>query len=70
MAEGNPCIEYIKYITMPWFGKFDIERKEENGGNKSYALIEDLVADYVKGDLHPGDLKVREGLVKYGLVWP
>ena len=57
IAEGNPCIEYIKYITMPWFGKFDVDRKEENGGKKSYETIEALVEDYVKGDLHPGDLK-------------
>jgi tyrosyl-tRNA synthetase len=34
IVEGNPCLEYIKYIVFPWFGKFDVVRKESNGGNK------------------------------------
>jgi tyrosyl-tRNA synthetase len=34
IVEGNPCLEYIKYIVFPWFGKFDVARKESNGGNK------------------------------------
>jgi len=34
VVEGNPCLEYIKYIVLPWFGSFDVARKEANGGNK------------------------------------
>ncbi|GJS95187.1 tyrosine--tRNA ligase 1, cytoplasmic-like protein isoform X1 [Tanacetum coccineum] len=34
IVEGNPCLEYIKYIVFPWFNKFEVERKEENGGAK------------------------------------
>ncbi len=34
VVEGNPCIEYVKYIIMPWFGKFDVKRAEANGGDK------------------------------------
>jgi len=33
-VEGNPCLEYIKYIVLPWFGSFEVHRKEANGGNK------------------------------------
>lgn len=57
VVAGNPCIEYIKYITMPWFGKFEVVRPESNGGNKAYTDMEELEADYTSGALHPGDLK-------------
>eukprot|EP00249_Psilotum_nudum_P004683 c18191_g1_i1 orf=176-1372(+) len=57
VVEENPCIEYIQYISLPWFGKFEVERKEEHGGNRTYTTIEELVEDYKSGALHPGDLK-------------
>ncbi|PWA84335.1 tyrosyl-tRNA synthetase, class Ib [Artemisia annua] len=56
-VEGNPCLEYIKYIVFPWFNEFNVERTEQNGGAKVFATYEELVADYAKGDLHPADLK-------------
>ena len=31
---GNPCIEYVQYIVMPWFNQFEVQRDEKNGGNK------------------------------------
>ncbi|KAJ3693427.1 hypothetical protein LUZ60_008907 [Juncus effusus] len=57
IVAGNPCLEYIKYIVLPWFGSFEVTRQEQNGGNKVYTTIEELVEDYESGDLHPGDLK-------------
>jgi len=56
-VEGNPCLEYIRSITFPWFGKFEVERSEQNGGSKTYTCMEELEADYTSGALHPGDLK-------------
>jgi len=56
-VEGNPCLEYIQYVVLPWFGHFEVSRKEEYGGNKKYESYEDLVADYESGALHPGDVK-------------
>ncbi len=56
MVDGNPCIEYIKYITFPWFNQFEVTRDEKNGGNKTYLSMEDLVADYSSGALHPSRL--------------
>lgn len=32
-VEGNPCVAYVTYIVLPWFGKFVVERSEANGGN-------------------------------------
>lgn len=57
VVEGNPCIEYIKYIVLPWFNKFSVQRSEANGGNKEYLNVEELVEDYKSGALHPSDLK-------------
>ncbi|CAM8990488.1 unnamed protein product [Rhodiola kirilowii] len=57
IVQGNPCLEYVKYMIFPWFGKFKVERKAENGGDRIYQTFEDLVAEYESGELHPGDLK-------------
>lgn len=57
VVEGNPCLEYIKYIVLPWFGSFDVARKEANGGNKTYRGMDEVIADYSSGALHPADLK-------------
>jgi tyrosyl-tRNA synthetase len=54
---GNPCLEYIKYIVLPWCGVFSIQRPDENGGNKDYTTYEDVEKDFVDGALHPGDVK-------------
>ncbi|KAH0454515.1 hypothetical protein IEQ34_016439 [Dendrobium chrysotoxum] len=57
IVEGNPCLEYIKYIIFPWFHKFEVIRQEENGGNKIFACMDELISDYESGALHPADVK-------------
>ncbi|KAG7573535.1 Aminoacyl-tRNA synthetase class Ic [Arabidopsis suecica] len=57
IVQGNPCLEYIKYIILPWFDEFTVERNEEYGGNKAYKSFEEIAAEYESGELHPGDLK-------------
>ncbi|ONI05987.1 hypothetical protein PRUPE_5G032600 [Prunus persica] len=34
VVEGNPCMEYVRYLILPWFNEFIVERFEKNGGNK------------------------------------
>eukprot|EP01104_Vermistella_antarctica_P001122 TRINITY_DN11179_c0_g1_i1.p1 TRINITY_DN11179_c0_g1~~TRINITY_DN11179_c0_g1_i1.p1 ORF type:complete len:387 (-),score=136.36 TRINITY_DN11179_c0_g1_i1:55-1215(-) len=53
----NPCFDYLKHLVFPKFGKCEITRKEENGGNKTYENYEEMEADYLSGALHPGDVK-------------
>jgi tyrosyl-tRNA synthetase len=55
--EGNPIVEYVKYIIFPKNGTFHIERAEKNGGNKTYETYEAFEEDYKSGALHPGDVK-------------
>ncbi|CAL9028883.1 unnamed protein product [Prunus brigantina] len=57
VVEGNPCMEYVKYLILPWFSEFIVERSEKNGGNKTFKSFEELAADYESGELHPADLK-------------
>ncbi|VAI88071.1 unnamed protein product [Triticum turgidum subsp. durum] len=57
IVDKNPCLEYIQYIVFPWFDKFEVVRKENNGGNKTFLTMDELVADYEAGDLHPADVK-------------
>lgn len=57
IVEGNPCLEYVKFIVFPWFHEFKIVRSADNGGDKIFTTFEELVADYSSGNLHPADLK-------------
>ncbi|XP_059431463.1 tyrosine--tRNA ligase 1, cytoplasmic [Corylus avellana] len=57
IVEGNPCLEYVKYLILPWFKEFIVERNAENGGHKTFTSFEELIADYESGELHPADLK-------------
>ncbi|KAE9611544.1 putative tyrosine--tRNA ligase [Lupinus albus] len=53
----NPCLEYVKYLILPWFNEFKVERGAANGGDKTFKNFEELAADYESGELHPADLK-------------
>ncbi|KAF5832012.1 tyrosyl-tRNA synthetase like-protein [Dunaliella salina] len=57
VVEGNPCLEYIRLIVLPWFNSVEVKRAEANGGDKTYRNMEEIEADYTSGALHPGDLK-------------
>ncbi|KAG2290838.1 hypothetical protein Bca52824_037507 [Brassica carinata] len=57
IVEGNPCLEYVKYIILPWFNEFTVERDEKHGGNKTFDNFEDIATDYESDKLHPMDLK-------------
>lgn len=55
--QDNPVLEYCKYIVFERVEEFVIERPEKFGGNASYDSYQDLEAAFVKGDIHPADLK-------------
>lgn len=56
-VEGNPILEYVKYIIFEIDNNILIERKEEWGGNKTYHSYQELINDYASELLHPDDLK-------------
>ncbi|XP_048547275.1 tyrosine--tRNA ligase 1, cytoplasmic-like isoform X1 [Triticum urartu] len=66
VAVCNPCLEYIKYVIFPWFGKFEVAQKEQSGVNKSFECMEDLIVDYESGHLDPLNVKLafEKGICK------
>ncbi|NOZ81820.1 MAG: tyrosine--tRNA ligase [Candidatus Micrarchaeota archaeon] len=56
-VEGNPILEYAKYIIFRERGSMFIERPSKYGGDIEYGSYEELENDYKKGNLHPQDLK-------------
>ena len=59
VVAGNPILDYTKNIIFERFGSFTIKRDAKNGGDKEYATYGELEADFVAGNLHPGDLKAN-----------
>ncbi|XP_073359586.1 tyrosine--tRNA ligase 1, cytoplasmic-like [Aegilops tauschii subsp. strangulata] len=67
VAQGNPCMEYIRYIVFPWFGHCEVPGKEENGGgSRMFHKMEELITDYESGALHSAEVKraLEEALKK------
>jgi tyrosyl-tRNA synthetase len=56
-AEENPILEYCKYIIFEKFDEVVIERPEKFGGSLIFKSYKELEKSFVKGELHPLDLK-------------
>lgn len=57
VIDGNPVMEYAKYIIFPKDNKLEIIRDPKWGSNQTYSNYSDLCKDYTEGIIHPGDLK-------------
>lgn len=57
VEEGNPLLEYCRYIILPINGSMVVQRPEKFGGEIEYFEYSDLARDYVEGKIHPADLK-------------
>lgn len=69
-VEGNPILEYLKYIVFPAAGSLDIKRSEANGGDKTYDSYAALEEDFRTGALHPGDVKPATARALNKLIQP
>lgn len=56
-ADGNPVVELVRFVLFPWDGKLDVERAPQHGGALSFASVEEFLAAWTAGTLHPSDLK-------------
>jgi tyrosyl-tRNA synthetase len=56
-VEGNPVVEIVRYIVFPWEGRLSIERAEKHGGAIAYESVDEFLAAWREGKLHPQDLK-------------
>jgi len=57
ITKDNPVLEYAKYIVFEKFKKVVIERPDKFGGNIEVNSYDELEKLYVKGEIHPLDLK-------------
>lgn len=69
-VKENPVLEYCKYIVFEKFDKFEIKRPEKFGGDLEFDSYEAVESAYVKGDIHPLDLKQATAFYINELVQP
>jgi len=64
--EGNPVIEFAKYVVFPFKETLEIPRPARYGGSTTLESYESLEKMYAEGELHPLDLKngVAEALIE------
>jgi len=65
-AENNGVLAYAKYLIFQVQDSFQINRPAKFGGNMVYESYDQLENDFIKGNLHPMDLKsgVSEFLIE------
>ncbi len=56
-TEGNPILEYAKYIIFRETGSLKIERPAKFGGDIEFGSYKELEKAFAEGKLHPQDLK-------------
>ena len=56
-VEGNGVLAFAKMVLFPIFGKLEINRKEEHGGDIAFNDYASLEAAYASQNLWPNDLK-------------
>jgi tyrosyl-tRNA synthetase len=64
-VRANPLIEIVRYIILPEKGTIQIPRPPKYGGDLVFKDYGNLESEYLKGAIHPLDLKnaVAEELV-------
>lgn len=55
--EGNPIVELVEYVILPWLGTIEIPRSAKYGGPLSFQDSGSFRAEWEAGKLHPQDLK-------------
>lgn len=69
-VKDNPVLEYCKYIIFEKVKKFEIQRPEKFGGNVAFNSYSELKEAFVKGEVHPADLKTSAAKYIDQLVQP
>jgi tyrosyl-tRNA synthetase len=64
--EENPVLEYARFIIFPHRGALEVPRAAKYGGPITYTSYKSLRQAYLKGEMHPLDLKngVADALIE------
>ncbi len=56
-VEGNPVVEVVRFIALPWEGRLAVDRAPRHGGPVEFADEAGFLSAWSEGSLHPQDLK-------------
>ncbi len=56
-VQGNPVVEIVRYIVLPWEGRLRVDRPAKYGGPLEFTDEKEFLASWSEGRLHPQDLK-------------
>ncbi len=56
-VDGNPIVEAVRWIALPWEGRFAIDRAEKHGGPIAFESEAPFLEAWRSGSLHPQDVK-------------
>ena len=56
-VEGNPVLEFARYLVFHDPREVTVKRPDKFGGPVTYSSYQDMERDYLAGKLHPVDLK-------------
>ena len=68
--EGNPIVEAVRFIVLPWEGTLAVERAAKHGGPVEFADEASFLRAWTEGALHPQDLKTAVAASLDRLVAP
>lgn len=69
-VEENPILEYIRYFIFEKYDNFKVERPSKFGGDIEFTSYVDLETTYLKGELHPADLKTAVASYLNEMIYP
>jgi len=58
VVDGNPVVEIVQWIVFPWEGHLHVDRPAKYGGPLEFANWSEFGTNWMRGNLHPQDLKV------------
>lgn len=65
-VHDNPVVALLRLVVWPRTNGLTVQRPAKFGGDRHYALLDDVLADFSAGTLHPMDLKaaVAEAVIQ------
>ena len=70
VADGNPVVEAVRFIVLPWEGRLAIDRAPKHGGPVEFASEGEFLSAWTAGGIHPQDLKAAVAAALDRLVAP
>ena len=57
VVDGNPVVEAVRFIVLPWDGRLAVARSEKHGGPVTFEDEPSFLRAWTAGELHPQDVK-------------